>query len=41
MLRPSLRMARSRVAAPKCRALGARTALPSENELTDFLEARS
>ena len=36
----SLRMANA-VAALKCRALGARTALPSENELTDFLEATS
>lgn len=36
----SLRMANA-VASLKCRALGARTALPSENELTDFLETTS
>ena len=29
------------VAALKCRSLGARTALPDKNELTEFLEARS
>jgi sugar/nucleoside kinase (ribokinase family) len=32
----SLRMANA-VAALKCRSLGARTALPDENELTEFL----
>jgi sulfofructose kinase len=36
----SLKMANA-VAALKCRALGARTALPDKNTLTEFLEARS
>lgn len=36
----SLKMANA-VAALKCRALGARTSLPSKNELTEFLKARS
>jgi sugar/nucleoside kinase (ribokinase family) len=36
----SLKMANA-VAALKCRLLGARTALPDEKELTEFLKARS